>query len=64
MTLTQTSLQLLADTPRKRRLRKSMKYKDDQYKDLLKQFTKLQKSVDKAKDPTIQDFHELNVINF
>jgi len=36
-----------------------MKYKDDQYKDLLKQLTELQKSVDRAKHPTIQDFHEL-----
>jgi len=36
-----------------------MKYKDDQYMDLLKQFTELQKSVDRAKHPTIQDFHEL-----
>jgi len=36
-----------------------MKSKDDQYKDLLKQFTELQKSVDRAKHPTIQDFHEL-----
>lgn len=41
MTSTQTSLQLSSDTPRKRKLRKSMKYKDDQYKDLLKQFTEL-----------------------
>jgi len=34
MTSTQTSLQLSSDTPRKRKLRKSMKYKDDQYNPL------------------------------